>query len=178
MLKSLQILILGMMLAAPMALGQLGSLSDYDGVLQAKFAFRISEAEPEADSQGFTLTSSSLIREYALPGKARVYWVMDFDGPLIEGGLVVADSETGKIHSLIAEATQTERQESLDGNGADDGDWMAANFVLYFDIDGLEFTARAPMQFQFIQGRNISFLRMTSAGELIGQGVFDHESRL
>ena len=85
----------------------------------------------------------------------------------------------------IAEATQVDLQASLDGNEAavdfgQDGvdDWMSANFVLHFDIDGLELSARAPMKFQYIESRKVSFLRMVSAGGLVGEGVLDDQTRL
>ena len=186
MLRSLQILFIGIAMLAPLAFGQLGSLSDYDGVLQAKFALKISESDPEAaEPEAMTLTSAALIREYDLPATARVFWVLDFSEALIQGGLVLADGESGEIYSVIAEATQVDLQASLDGNEAavdfgQDGvdDWMSANFVLHFDIDGLELSARAPMKFQYIESRKVSFLRMVSAGGLVGEGVLDDQTRL
>lgn len=199
MIKSLQILVLGILLLAPMAFGQLGSLSDYDGVLQTKFALKVSEPDfLDAAEEGlvdqvadepraFTLTSGSLIREYGLPGTARVYWVFNFDGPLIQGGLVVANRETGEIHSLIAEATQIGLDDFIDNGAESDAGafddkgidaWMAASFALRFDIDGLKLSTRAHMKLQFIQVRNISFLRMSSVAGLFGDGSFDDDSRL
>ena len=183
MLKSLQILILGIAMSTPLAFGQLGSLGDFDGVLQAKFALVISEmdaADPDADAETFTLTSGALIREYDLPGTARVYWVFDFDGPHIQGGLVVADSETGEIHALIAEATQVSLNDFVDEGGAETGAqaWLTANYAIHFDIDGLQLSTQALMKFQFVQANHFSLLRMSSIAGPVGEGAFDDQTYL
>ena len=180
MLKSLKILMLGMILLAPMAYGQLGRLADFDGVLQAKFALKISEADEDGwAEENLTLTSSSVIREYALPNSARAYWVFDFADPRVQGGLVLADRKTGEIYAVIAEAKQLAPEEVADGDeevaGFGDigiGAFLTARFELRFDIDGLEVSARPLIEFQFIEGGNVSFLRMNSLGALVGEGTF------
>ena len=181
---SLKILIFGIILLAPMANGQLGSLGDFDGVLQAKFALKIAEADSTEDVN-FTFTSSALIREYALPASARVYWVFDFDGPLIQGGMVMADQKTGKIYAVVAEARQVADEEFVDEDvdpGAFEdigiGAFLTARFNLLFEIDGLEILVSPLIEFQFIQGGRVSFLRLNSLVGLEGMGYFNDGSPL
>lgn len=186
MIKSLQILLVGIFMLTPLAFGQLGRLSDFDGALQTKFALEISEVAGE-NPESFTLSSNALIREYALPGTVRIYWVFDFDGPLIDGGLVIADRETGKIHEVIAKATQISTHEFI-GEGVDSDTaihqdrgveaFPAANFALVFEMDGLELSIRSLMKFQFIQVRNFSLLRMSSVAGVAGEGALDDQSPL
>ncbi len=183
MIKSLHIPLIGIALLASLAFGQQGSLSDYDGVLQAKFALELSPADSEGEAQAFSLTSGDLVHEYGLPGTTRVYWVFDFDGLLIQGGLVLADSETGKIHSMLADATQLSLNDFTDEDG-ESGDFedggadsmLSANYRLLFDIDGLQLAATTLMEFQFTQARNVSFLRLVSIAGVMGDGVFDDQT--
>ena len=189
MLKTLQILMLGISMLAPMAFGQLGSLGDFDGVLQAKFALKISELDQSNvgdEPETFTLTSGSLIREYDLPLTARVYWVFHYDGPDIESGLVVADSVTGDIYSVIAEAAQlsdnlVEEDAELDtAHHGDQGmeEWLTATYELNFDMDGLELSMQVLMKFQFVQEKDVSLLRMSSIAGPVGDGAFDDKTLL
>lgn len=184
MLKSLQILLLGISMLAPMAFGQAGSLGDYDGALQTKFALKISELdEVEAgDAEaGFTLTSASLIREYDLPKTARVYWVFYYDGPNIESGLVVADRLSGEIYSVIAQAKRLTPEDFVEeGVGYDIGmeEWLSARYELLFDIDGLQLSMQALMKFQFIQGKDVSLLKVSSVAGPVGEGSFEDQTLL
>ena len=189
MLKSIQMLLVGMTLLAPMAFGQLGSLDDFDGVLQAKFALKISELD-QIDSEdvppSFTLTSGSLIREYKLPGSTRVYWVFRYNGPDILSGLVLADSTTGDIYSVIAHAQQVSDDFVEEDAGVDIpllGDqgmeeWLTATYQLNFDLEGLQLSMQALMKFQFVEQGNVSLLRMSSIAGPVGDGTFDDQTRL
>lgn len=190
MFKSLHILILGMALLVSTAFGQLGSLGDFDGVLQAKFALKISELDESdagAEPETFTLTSGSLIREYDLPLTARVYWVFYYDGPFIQSGLVLADSVSGDIYTVIAEATPLSPEDFVEDEGGFDinaaGDrgmeeWLTAKYELQFDIDGLELSIQALMKFQFIEEKDVSLLRMSSIAGPVGEGSFDDQTLL
>ena len=188
MIKSLHILLVGIAMLAPLAFGQMGSLSDHDGVLQAKFALELSKPNAEAEEpETLSLTSGDLVHEYGFPKTARVYWVFNFDGLRIQGGLVVADSDTGKIHATIAKATQLSLNDFLDDSAALDAEafedsgmdsMLSADYRLSFDLDGLQVSVSALIEFEFTQARNVSFLRLVSVGGMHGEGMFDDQSRV
>lgn len=191
------------LLASPAFAGP-SNLEDYDAVLDARFSinlaqtnnFFVDRVEPVSEvvdgpvaveplqvvPQKFSITSNTLLRGGGYPKTARTFFVFSAGGPyLIEGGLVVADQETGEIYGQIAQCATISIGSLMDGPGGFTGLFeenrgrlsLTTNMLFNFYLDGIEFSCVALVKLDSSLSRNSVRIQFNTASGLVGDSGGD-----